>query len=392
MNKKGLCPIKCRITYIGKRKVFSTSLFINPKHWKSKQQLASPPDGDNFINTQMSLIRRKLNQAFLFLQVNQSTFFDVNDIYAKYKGEHTKKQHTFLEVLKLHNNKMETLVGVDYAPRYYEKWVGMELLLKDFINATYKKKDLKLESLKMKFLDDLDFYMKSKKQHKQITVNKCIQRVRKVIKLAIAEGYLDRDPFMLYKPKRYKKDLVFLTQQELSKLENHQFAQKRLEQVRDLFVFCCYTGLAYAEMNALEKQHIVQKNDGSNWIDMYRQKTKEHFSVPLLFKAIDILEKYKQVGDNKCLPAISNQKFNSYIKEISTIVGIEKNITHHIARKTFATTVLLNNEVPMEIVSELLGHSKITITQQHYAQVMKKSLSIHLKKLDKALKKKTKKS
>lgn len=386
LNKQGKCPVRCRVTYNQKRKEFSTGLFINPDYWNSKQQKAHPSSKENdFINTQISLITQKLHQAFLFLQVNE-TNFDVADIYSNYKGEHTKKQRGFLEVLELHNDRMKKLVGKEFAPRYLEKWVGSHTLLKEFIRKTYRKNDILLENIKLKFLDDLDFYMKSEKNHKQITINKCIQRIRKIIKLAISEGFLEKDPFIFYKPKRYKKEIVFLTQKELNKIESYQFVQKRLEQVRDLFIFCCYTGLAYAEMSSLRANHIVLDSDGNKWISMYRKKTSRHFSTPLLNKAIVILDKYKEVNNDRCLPKISNQRFNSYIKEICEIVGIEKVISHHIARKTFATTVLLYNDVPMEIVSELLGHSKISVTQEHYAKVIKKSLSSQMKRLNKKLK------
>lgn len=211
INKKGLVPIICRITYLKKRKPISTGLFINPDYWNSKKQKALPPSKENdFINTQLSLISQKINKAFLMLQV-QEMEFDVDDIYLLYTGESTKKNKSFLELLEWHNTKMEKLVGIEYAPRYYQKWKGMHLLMKDFIRKTYRKSDVLLSNLTIKFLDDLDFYMKSEKHHKQVTINKCIQRVRQIIRLAISEGYLEKDPFILYKAKRYKKEVVYLT-------------------------------------------------------------------------------------------------------------------------------------------------------------------------------------
>jgi integrase len=382
MNSNGECPIRCRIIHLEKRKVFSTGLFINPRFWNSKKQIAAPPNETSEIfNSQLSLIKQKLSQAFLFLQVNE-TEFDVNDIYLKYLGKQTKKQKAFLEVLKLHNDRIEKLVGKEYAPRYLEKWKGMHTLLKDFINKTYGKNDILLSKLNLKFLEDIDFYMKSEKNHKQITINKCIQRVRKVVKLAISEGLMDRDPFVLYKPKRYVKEVVYLTKEELEKVENHKFSQRRLEQVRDLFIFCCYTGLAYAEMSSLRPQDIVSGGDGNKWISMFRKKTHKHFSVPLLNKPKDILKRYEGQFEDRCLPKISNQKFNSYIKEICEIVGVEKSISHHVARKTFATTVLLYNDVPIEVVSELLGHSSIKVTQAHYGKILQRKLSQEILRLN----------
>lgn len=385
-NTKGTCPIKCRLTYQNKRKAFATGQFVNPDYWNSKKQKALPPSKENdFINTQLSLISQKISKAFLMLQV-QEMEFDVEDVYLLYTGESTKKNKSFLELLEWHNTKMEKLVGIEYAPRYYQKWKGMHLLMKDFIRKTYKKSDVLLSNLTIKFLEDLDFYMKSEKLHKQVTINKCIQRVRQIIRLAISEGYLEKDPFILYKAKRYKKEVVYLTHEELQLVEKHSFSQTRLEQVRDMFVFCCYTGLAYAEMSNLKQEHLITGFDNNLWISMYRKKTGKDFSVPLLDKPIQIIEKYNNPNRETILPKISNQKFNSYIKEICEIVGIEKKISHHIGRKTFATTVLLYNDVPMEIVSELLGHSKMSITQEHYGKVVQKKVSEHMQNLTKKLK------
>lgn len=152
-----------------------------------------------------------------------------------------------------------------------------------------------------------------------------------------------------------------------------------------MFVFCCYTGLAYAEMSSLKQEHLITGFDNNLWISMYRKKTGKDFSVPLLDKPIQIIEKYRTSERETLLPKISNQKFNSYIKEICGIVGIEKKISHHIGRKTFATTVLLYNDVPMEIVSELLGHSKMSITQEHYGKVVQKKVSEHMQNLTEKL-------
>ena len=381
---KDEAPIRCRITYNGVRKVFSTGLFINPKDWVSSMQKAIPNDIKyKQINTQLSLIKQEINQAFLFLQV-QNKDFDVEDIYLKFKGEDTKPSKTLIEVFNLHNVRMEKLVGIEYTKSTFSKFTEAKQHIENFLFHKYKKRNIALEDISLKFLNDFDYYLKTEKKFKQITINKSIQRVRKIIKLAIAESFLMTDPFLLYKPKKVINSITYLTTKELYKLENHKFSQKRLEQVRDMFVFCCYTGLPYLEMSTLMKKNIVKKFDNELWIDMYRQKTKKQFSIPLLPKATKIIEKYQR--DDKILPKISNQKFNSYLKEIADIVGIEKKLTHHIARKTFATTILLYNDVPIEVVSELLGHSKISTTQEHYAKVVQKKISEQMINLTKKLK------
>lgn len=233
-----------------------------------------------------------------------------------------------------------------------------------------------LKDLDYSFIVEFEYYLKTQKLQKQITINKELQRFKKVVKTAVVGKLIDSFPFAEHKGKKITTTVIYLNSEELQHLEKYCFSQPRLEQVKDMFVFCCYTGLAYAEMSKLESKHIEPGFDGMRWIKMVREKTGKAVSVPLLPKALSILEKYQD--NQSLLPVISNQKFNSYLKEIADILGIEKKLTHHIARKTFATTVLLYNDVPMEIVSELLGHSKISITQEHYAKVVQKKVSEHI--------------
>ncbi|MFD2552385.1 site-specific integrase [Bizionia sediminis] len=386
IKKNNQAPIFCRITYNQKRKQFATGISVAPKDWDRKKQIVTASDS-NFkeINTKLSLIKQKTNQAFLLLQVNNESF-DVEDIYLQYVGKNVKANKTLLEVFELHNNRMKKLIGVEYSKSTYNKFTEARNHVSNFIRFQYKKGDILLESINQNFLDDFDFYLKSEKKQKQITINKSIQRVRKIIKLALAKGYLKKDPFILYKPKKYESKVVYLNQKELDKLENHTFRQARLNQVKDMFIFCCYTGLAYQEMSTLKEEHLIKGFDGGIWIEMMRQKTKSKVSIPLLPTASKILDKYRPEG--RLLPVISNQKFNSYLKEIAELVEIDKRLTHHIARKTFATTVLLYNDIPIETVSELLGHSSISITQRHYAKVVQHKVSSQMSKLSKKLKKK----
>lgn len=391
INKQGLCPIRCRITYNKKRKMFSTGLFVVPKHWYNKQQLAKPPTEEHdFINNQLSLIKTQINQAFLFLQVSKEQF-DVEDIYLKYSGKDTQETKTVLALFQEHNDRVEKLIGIEYVLPTLWKFKQARVLLKDFIKFKYGKTDYLFKDLNLNFIKQYEFYLITEKNLAQSSTYKAIQRFKKIIKIAIAEGYLDKDPFLLYKVKRPKTKLVYLTPEELKQLEETDLAQKRLQQVKDMFVFCCYTGLTYTEMYNLSKNHIIKGFDGQLWIEMFRQKTSSKIAIPLLPQSINIIEKYRCEDVIFVLPRLSNQKFNSYLKEIAEIVGISKRLTHHIGRKTFATTVLLYNDVPMEIVSELLGHSKIAITQEHYAKVVRKKVSEHMISLGNKLVNKEKK-
>ena len=281
--------------------------------------------------------------------------------------------------------KIEKLVGLNLKESTYNKFVYVGNHLEAFLKCKFRKTDFPLEELSLQFLDDFDYFLKIEKKQSQITINKTIQRLRTPIKQAISEGYLDRDPFILHKAKTVRKTVIFLTTEELKTFEETVFQQKRLSTIQDLFIFCCYTGLAYNEMSNLESKHIIIGFDSLNWIQMKREKTQREISIPILPKAQIIIDKYSK-NNVLIFPSISNQKFNSYLKEIADISGINKRLTHHVARKTFASTVLLYNDVPMEIVSELLGHSNMTITQESYGKIVQKKVSEEMKTLAKKLK------
>lgn len=383
-NSKGLCPIYCRITLYKERKQFSTGLFVNPNYWENKLQKVNIQDTNyKFINKQIEQIQLKINNIIMLLQI-QNGEFTLDNIYNLFKGIELKKEEYILSYYKRYLSRLKKLVGSEIKENTYSKFVYVSNHLESFLKIKYKKSDYPLKELNLQFLNDFDYYLKTEKNQRQITINKTIQRLRTPIKQAISEGYLDRDPFILYKSKKVRKTVIFLTTEELKTLENTVLQQKRLGFIQDLFIFCCYTGLAFNEMTNLEKKHIQKGFDGFNWIQMKREKTQRQISIPILPKAQELINKYSN-NNNRIFPSISNQKFNSYMKEISLIIGIEKKLTHHTARKTFASTVLLYNNVPMEIVSELLGHSNMTITQESYGQIVKKKVSDAMINLSKKL-------
>ncbi|MET3731466.1 site-specific integrase [Moheibacter stercoris] len=377
-NKKGLTPLRCRITYLGKRKVISTGIFINHQNWDSKLQKAKPKNEENTsINNKISLIKNKINQAFLFLQIQENSI-SIEDIYFQYIGKPSKKNIGIISHYSNFLDKYRSLIDVEIKQTTWNKFNYIFSDLKDFILWKYKQSDLQLKDVDMEFIQEFEYYLKIIKLQKQITINKALQRLKKVVKTAVESKIIDSFPFSEHKPKAVKNQITFLSVDELSKLENFVFKQKRLHDVAQMFIFCCYTGLAYNEMATLQEKHIVKGFDGNYWVKMIREKTQKEISIPLLPKCIKVIEKYKQeLNGETLLPIISNQKFNSYLKEIADIIGIEKNLTHHVARKTFASTILLYNDIPMEIVSELLGHSKITITQEYYGKVVQEKVSQH---------------
>ncbi|MFD0762702.1 tyrosine-type recombinase/integrase [Lutibacter aestuarii] len=384
-NNAGKCSVRCRITYNKIRKEFSTGIFINPSFWNSKQQIAEPPDKENtLINQQLSLIENKIRQAFLLLQVKEESF-SVHDIYMLFRGGKLIREYNVIEYFEVYLKRIKKLIGIDIKQVTWNKFHYVRNNVKSFIKWKYRASDYPLNKLNLQFLVDFEYYLKVQENQKQITINKSIQRFRKPIKVALSKGYLERDPFMLYKTKSVKTEIVFLSVDELEALEKYQFTQKRLQQVRDWFIFSCYTGLAYNEIKNLKKHHIVNGFDDELWIEMIREKTQKDISIPLLPKAKMLIDKYIDDNFESIFNICSNQKYNSYLKEVASILGINKRLTTHIARKTFATTVLLYNDVPMEIVSKLLGHSSIGITEASYGKIIKKKVSDEIFKLKRKL-------
>ena len=385
VNSKGTCALQCRLTYKKTRKTFSTGLFINPDFWNNKKQkVLKNAEQTVFTTNQLSLIKTNLNQAFLFLQVKKDDF-NVEDIYKIYIGEGLIENTKIIEYFNSFLEKLDLLVGKDLERVTFYKYEQVCKQLEDFIKWKFKKRDILVSEIEGSLLDDLEYYLKTEKHQRQITINKTIQRFKRIVKEAFSDKIINRDPFLLHKYKKVQKEVVFLTVEELNAMENHAFSQNRLERVRDSFVFCCYTGLAYYEMANLTMKNVVKEFDNQLWIKTTRKKTSKSISIPLLPKAKEIIDKYSYLNQEELLPNISNQRFNSFLKEIAIIVGIDKRVTHHTARKTFASTVLLFNDVPMEIVSELLGHSNMTITQAHYGKVVQKKVSVEMSKLNRKL-------
>lgn len=387
INSRGLCPIECRITLDKQRKPFSTGIFINPKNWDSNKQLTKPPNEENnYTNKQLSLIKNKINQAFLLLQVKEEPF-DVNDSYNQYAGKTLAKEYKLIEYYQIYLDRLKKLIGIEIKQQTWDKFSYIKEDVSEFIKYHYKKSDMKLKDLDFNFISEFEYYSKTELKHKQVTINKALQRLKKVVKQSVLNGYLDKNPFEEHKPKKVYPKIIFLTQQELDKLENHTFQSDSLNRVKDCYIFCCYTGLAYREMFELRKDDLITKPDGITWIYQKREKTERTFSVPLILpKALQIMEAYSSESEF-LLPRISNQSFNRLLKEIAFTLEISKNLTHHTARKTFASTVLLNNNIPIEVVSKLLGHSKITTTQEYYAELMPEKLSENLNFLKEKLKK-----
>ena len=258
------------------------------------------------------------------------------------------------------------VVTQDYGHESFFRYKVCKDRVMAFVNKEYKTSDLPLTDISKRFLDKLYLYLRSERKLNNNTAVKFMHRFSTVFKMARDNGWVNGDPFKLQKLHLDKVDRSYLSQQELETVMHKEFDSVRLEQIRDVFVFCCFTGLPYIDAQKLNESHLKTWTDGSHWLTLHRQKTKVPVNVKLLPVALDILGKYKDtVADRggRLLPVPTNQKCNEYLKEIATLCGIKKEVTFHSARHTFATTVTLENGVPIESVSKMLGHTNVRTTQ-----------------------------
>jgi site-specific recombinase XerD len=257
-----------------------------------------------------------------------------------------------------------------------------------FLNWKYKISDINIKKLNFEFIADFEFWFKSVRRCNHNTTMKYLSNFRKIIYKCIQFGWLQRDPFFGFK--MIKKDVIRtpLTKEEIEIIANKTFVSQRLTQVRDIFLFCCYTGLAYADIKKLRRSEICIGIDGKKWIFTQREKTETPTRVPLLPVTLKILEQYESNAEctkkGIVFPVLSNQKMNSYLHEIADVAGIQKRLTFHIARHTFATTITLTNGVPIETVSKMLGHKSIRTTQI-YTKVLDLKVSSDMQRLQEKL-------
>jgi integrase len=288
-----------------------------------------------------------------------------------------------LSMFKEHNSKVKQLINLEYAHATYMRYQTTLRHTEEFITWNYKTKDFDVRKLNFKFISDFEFYLKGVKKVGHNATMKYLANLKKIVLTCVKNDIIGKDPFFAFKFAKHEVDRVALTEHELRTVANKVFEIPRLEQVRDIFVFCCYTGLAYADVAKLSKMDIIEGRSGEMWINIKRQKTDSASRIPLLPPALKLLKKYEnqlERLDKHLLPVLSNQKMNAYLKEIGDVCGIVKPITFHLARHTFATTVTLSNGVPIETVSRMLGHRSLKTTQL-YAKVLDKKVSDDMQRL-----------
>ena len=377
INVDGVCPIYTRVTINSKRFEFSTNKFISPDKWSTEgAKVKGNSEDARSINNQLDIIKNQIMDAEKRLY-KKEILINSENLRNELFGI-KERERLLIPIFTEHNRKIKELVGSEYAPGTLERYETSLKHTKDFLQWKYKVSDINIEKIDHAFITEYEFYLRTERKCANNTAVKYIKNFHKIINICLANGWLTKDPFANYKAKVKEVVREFLTEQEIQSLMEKEFVSERLELVRDIFVFSCFTGLAYIDVKQLTPDNIVLGIDGDKWINKNRQKTDTNSKIPLLPTAQYIMDKYSDYPVNKnkgtILPILSNQKMNSYLKEIATVCGINKELTFHIARHTFATTVTLSNGVPIETVSKMLGHTNLKTTQ-HYAKILDKKIS-----------------
>ena len=381
LKANGKAPILARVTVNGEMVHLATRLDVDPDRWLGKEcRTLGKSAEDKYINETLdnyrNVIRNKYNE--LFFRGEAITAMRLKNILTSRSDEAKRLLVLFDEF----NKDYKALVGKETTHKTYTRYLLARRRLAEFMAAKYKVKDILLTDINTKFINDFYIYLRTvdgKNGHNYHM--KMIQRFRTVFKTAKDNGWVQTDPFGGFKISMEETHREHLTIDELGALMSKEMTSERLQRVKDIFVFSCFTGLAYTDVRGLKKSEVVMGNDGRLWIDTRRDKTKVAVYVPLLDIPRAILEKYADTTSHDRLLSIpANQKVNDYLKEIAAICGIDKNLTFHIARHTFATTVTLENGVALETVQKMFGHKNIRTTQV-YAKMTKRRIGMEMENL-----------
>lgn len=384
----GEVPILIRITLNGERAEFVAKHSVNPSLWnqKTNRALGSSIPAKS-LNTYLDHVYIKLCDSMRDLE-ERGVEVTAQNIKDNYLGIISYKQVTLFSAYDEHNVKMKALIGKGYTNATLERHYTTRNHLLDFVRTKYKKDDIPLERVDNTFITDFEFFLRSEKNIGNNTTVKYLRNLGKVLRIAFEAGHIKKNPLSTVRLRIEDIDRPFLDETELQTLFNKTFTVKRLEQIKDAFLFCCFTGLAFIDAKNLTKDDLFTTSSGKIWIKTQRQKTKKWSHIPLLPQAKAILDKYEKHSIREqgfLVPFPTNQKMNAYLKEIAELCGITKNLTTHCARHTFATTVTLANHVSMESVSKMLGHSSILMTKI-YARVLDSSVEREMNELENLLK------
>jgi integrase len=377
-NEQGFAPIWVRITVDGKRAECSVKKQLLINHWDSENGKANKLCAEReTINQHLIMVQAEITRHYNILLTTKENV-TAEDVKKSYRGIKEIKK-TFIQLFDQYmQHLLEKKEVEEISGGRYKRFEILKGKCENFLKTKLKKTDILLEDAKLSFIAEFQHYLRTVEIIGHNTAMKYAKDLKQVLRYSVTLEYLSVSPFANFKCsyKNVKRD--FLDQEELDIMYNKELLIDRLAEVRDCYVFSCYTGYAYSDAEALSPDDVAIGIDGNKWIIRNRKKTDNVENIPLLPIPLKIIEKYKNhphcKSNHRLLPMNSNQRYNGYLKEIAHLCGIQKRLTTHTARHTFATTVLLTNDVPMETAMELLGHTDIRTTQI-YGKIVQKKIS-----------------
>lgn len=379
VKKDGTASIEVVLTVNGERCSFSTGKKVKVSNWdKAKQQVRGKDEEAKSLNSFITALKAQLYQKEAEL-LDKGFIITAELLRDAYFGKvETLKEKSLLEILKEHNAERKAMVGKAVAPATYWVFEYTGRLLKEFIKSKYGREDLYLREINLGFIQGLHSFLLGEKKMGQNSSTKHLKFLKKLLNLAVSNSYISYNPVNAYKVEREPVEIDYLDEEELRKVINFDTPIPRFERAKDMFLFGCFTGLSYIDIKTLSSEHFEKDGTGRIWIKKRRVKTGVLSRIPLLPIAKLILDKYK--GGDKLLPIQDPADVNKYLKYIAILCNIKKRITFHTSRHTFATTVTLSNNISLEVVSKMLGHTNTRMTT-HYAKLMDKCIGEQMDKL-----------
>ena len=388
-KKNGECPVMLRININGEKVALRLKRFILPDQWDPvRYQMKGRTKEAKIFNEYLEAVRIRAHQKYndLLMQQEEVLATDLRDAIL---GINTAKTRTVIDIWEEHVDGLQKLIGKENTYATYQKHNTAKNHFKKFLQKYYRVNDVSIKAVDHRMIQQFNMYLKTEKGCNSNTATKFLQNMKRIIYISMRNGWLLKDPFVGISMSIKEVDRPYLTMEEIQTLIDYDSKIERLKRVRDIFVFSCYTGLAYIDVKKLKKAEIEGSDEIGYWIRTRRQKTDARANIPLLDIPMDIIKNYCRLDllmpEDPILPVLSNQKVNAYLKELADVCGIHKELTFHVARHSFATSVTMTNGVPMETVSKMLGHKNMKSTQ-HYARIVDQKVGEDMKLLAAKLK------
>ena len=388
-KKNGECPVMLRININGDKVALRLKRFIHPDQWDpGRYQMKGRTKEAKIFNEYLEAVRVRAHHKYNeLLMLNEEVL--VTDLRDAILGVNTAKTRTIIDIWEDHVNGLQKLIGKENTYATYQKYNTAKNHFIEFLQKYYHVNDVSIKSVDYHMIQQYNMYLKTEKGCSSNTATKFLQNLKRITCISMRSGWLMKDPFVGVSLSIKEVDRPYLTMEEIQKLIDYDSKIERLKRVRDIFIFSCYTGLAYIDVKKLKKAEVEGSDELGYWIRTRRQKTDARANIPLLEIAMDIINNYCRLDllmpEDPILPVLSNQKTNAYLKELADLCGIHKELTFHVARHSFATTLTMTNGVPMETVSKMLGHKNIKSTQ-HYARIVDQKVGDDMKLLAAKLK------